>query len=50
MEVRNFGRLLRSKIFRSEIVRQINEVGEYGKFFEAREARKFGRSGSLERL
>jgi hypothetical protein len=50
MEVRNFGRVWRSKIFRSEIVRQINEFVEFGKFFEVRKVKRFVCSGGLEGL
>jgi hypothetical protein len=42
-EFGNFGRLLRLKIFRGQIGRQMYEVGEFEKFFEVREVRKFGR-------
>jgi hypothetical protein len=49
-EVGNFGRLWRLKIFRSQIGRQMYEVGGFGKFCEVREVRKFRRSGGLVEL
>jgi hypothetical protein len=48
-EVRNFGRLWWSKLFRCHIGRQLYEVGGYGKFCEVREVRKFGRFSRIGR-
>jgi hypothetical protein len=49
-EVGNFGRLRLSKMFRSQIGRQIYEVGGFGKCCEVREVRKIRRLGALVEL